>query len=194
MFVNISIFLGLLGGLLIAGSFVPYIRDILKANTEPHVYTWFIWSITHSIAAVAVFEGNGGFFAALSVASGGLLSFIIFLLSLKHGARNITFFDTITMITAMLAVFMWWRLDHPEWAIITIAAIDLLGFLPTYRKTWHKPQSESVTAWTLYALGNVAALLALATYSIMTSFYIIVMIVASTALVAVIMFRKRRSF
>ncbi len=188
---DVKIALGIIGGVLIAGSFIPYIRDIVKENTEPHVYTWFIWSISHTIAALAVFEGNGGFFAALSVASGGLLSFIIFLLSLKHGAKNITPFDTITMITALLAVFMWWRLDHPEWAIITIALIDLLGFLPTFRKTWNKPQSESVTAWTLYALGNVAALLALATYSIMTSLYIMVMIVASAALVVVIMFRKR---
>ena len=187
---DVKIALGIIGGVLIAGSFIPYIRDIVKENTEPHVYTWFIWSVTHIIAALAILEGNGGLFAALSVASGGVLSFTILLMSLKHGSKNITAFDTATLITAILAVFMWWRLDHPEWAIITIVLVDLLGFLPTFRKTWLQPQSESLAAWTLYACGNIAALLAITTYNIMTSFYVVAMIAASFALVAVILIRR----
>jgi hypothetical protein len=86
---------------------------------------------------------------------------------------------------------MWWKLDHPELAIIAIAMIDLLGFLPTFRKTWRLPKSESGTAWLLFLLGNIAALLALDTYSIMTSFYIITMIISSATLLGVIHFRKR---
>jgi glucose uptake protein GlcU len=86
---------------------------------------------------------------------------------------------------------MWWQLDHPEWAIITIALIDLLGFLPTFRKTWHDPTSESFFAWVLFLLGNIAALLALTTYSIMTSFYIVTMIVASAALAGIVLLRKK---
>lgn len=188
---NVSLLLGVLGGLLIAGSFIPYIKDILKADTEPHVYTWFIWSVTQAIAAYAILEGNGGLFAALSVASGALLSFIVFLMSFKHGTKNISDFDTATLIIALLATVMWWKLDHPEWAIIAIALIDLLGFLPTFRKTWHEPKSESFLAWVLFLFGNVAALLALTTYSIMTSFYIITMIFASAVLVTLILRGKR---
>jgi hypothetical protein len=187
---DISVFLGIFGGVLIAGSFIPYIRDILKADTEPHVYTWFIWSVTQAIAALAIFQGDGGLFAALSVASGAILSFVVFLMSFKHGTKNISDFDTVTLIIALLAIVMWWKLDHPEWAIITIALIDLLGFLPTFRKTWHEPTSESLFAWVLFLLGNIAALLALTTYSIMTSFYIITMIMASAALAGIILFKK----
>lgn len=190
---DMTIVLGIIGGLLIAGSFVPYIRDILKADTEPHVYTWFIWSITQAIAAYAIFEGDGGLFAALSVASGGILSFVVFLMSFKHGTKNISDFDTATLIIALLAVVMWWKLDHPEWAIIAIALIDLLGFLPTFRKTWHEPRSESGTAWILFLCGNVAALFALTTYNILTSFYIITMIIASALLVSII-FRRKTHF
>jgi hypothetical protein len=188
---DIKIALGIIGGVLIAGSFIPYIHDIIKSKTEPHVYTWFIWSITHLIAALAILEGNGGLFAALSVASGGILSFAIFLTSLRHGTRNITSFDTGTLIIAILAVLIWWKLDHPEWAIIMITLIDVLGFLPTVRKTWLDPHSESIVAWSLYAFGNIAALLAITNYSIMTSFYIVAMIAASTALVLTIVLRKR---
>ena len=188
---DIQIALGIIGGVLIAGSFIPYIYDIVKSKTEPHVYTWFIWSITHMIAALAIFEGNGGLFAALSVASGGILSFTIFLTSLRHGTRNITTFDTATLIIAIMAVFVWWKLDHPEWAIIIVAFIDILGFLPTVRKSWLDPNSESIVAWSLYACGNIAALLAITTYSIMTSFYIVAMIAASTALMLTIVLRKR---
>jgi hypothetical protein len=188
---NISLILGLIGGSLIAGSFIPYIRDILKADTEPHVYTWFIWSITQAIASVAILEGDGGLFAALSIASGALLSFVVFIMSFKHGTKNITAFDTTTLVIALLATFVWWKLDHPELAVIAIALIDLLGFVPTFRKTWHEPRSESFVAWVLFLLGNIVALLTLTTYSILTSFYIITMIIASTILVLLTMRSKR---
>jgi hypothetical protein len=190
---DIKTILGIVGGICIAGSFIPYIRDIMKSDTEPHVYTWFIWSVTHMIAALAILEGNGGVFAALSVATGGILSLTIFFMSLKRGTKNITTFDTVTLITAILAVVMWWKLDHPEWAIITIVFIDILGFVPTIRKTWHKPRSESMFAWSVYAFGNIAALFAITTYSIMTSAYIIAMIAASFVLVTIIMIRRRYS-
>lgn len=189
---NLTLLLGVLGGLLIAGSFIPYIRDILKADTEPHVYTWFIWSVTQAIAAVAIFEGNGGLFAALSVASGATLSFVVFFMSFKHGSKNITNFDTTTLIVALIAIILWWKLNHPEWAIIAIALIDILGFLPTFRKTWYEPKSESSLAWVLFLLGNIATLLALTTHSIMTSFYIVTMIIASTVLVLFTLLPKRK--
>lgn len=189
-----NLILGVAGGLLIAGSFIPYIRDIQKQNTEPHIYTWFIWSITQAIAAFAILKGDGGLFAALSIASGALLSFVVFLMSIKHGTRNISDFDTATLIIALLAIVFWWKLNHPEWAVIAISAIDLLGFLPTFRKTWYEPDTESLAAWMLFAIGNIVALFALTHYSIMTSFYIATMIIASFLLVAIISFRKKRLF
>jgi hypothetical protein len=190
---NITLILGLIGGGLIAGSFIPYIRDILKADTEPHVYTWFIWSITQAIASLAILEGDGGLFAALSIASGAVLSFVVFIMSFKHGTKNITAFDTTTLVIALLATFVWWKLDHPELAVIIIALIDLLGFVPTFRKTWHEPRSESFVAWVLFLFGNIVALLTLTTYSVLTSFYIITMIVASTILVLLTV-RSKHSF
>jgi hypothetical protein len=191
---DVHIIFGLLGGILIAGSFIPYIRDILTKDTEPHIYTWFIWSVTQAIAAYAIFEGNGGLFAALSIASGALLSFVVFFMSFKHGTRNISDFDTATLIIALLAVIFWWKLDHPEWAVVAISTIDLLGFLPTFRKTWHEPHTESLTAWALFAVGNILAFFSLNEYSIMTSFYIITMIFASLLLVGIVLLRTKRSF
>jgi hypothetical protein len=191
---NLSFILGIIGGLLIAGSFIPYIRDILKADTEPHVYTWFIWSVTQAIAALAIFEGDGGLLAALSIGSGAILSFIVFLMSFKHGTKNITRFDTTTLIVALLAIVMWWKLDHPEWAVVTIATIDLLGFVPTIRKTWREPETESLLAWSLFAIGNILAFLSLNEYNIMTSFYIITMFIASAILVGIILIREKRLF
>jgi hypothetical protein len=191
---DLSVVLGVGGGVLIAGSFIPYIRDIYKADTEPHVYTWFIWSLTQAIAAMAILEGAGGQFAALSIASGAVLSFVVFILSFKHGTKNVTHFDTIALITAIAAIFMWWKLDHPQWAVVTIATIDLIGFIPTIRKTWYAPKTESQLAWSLFAIGNVLTFFSLSEYNILTSFYIITMCIASFALVGIITLRHKRHF
>jgi len=41
--------------------FIPYIVDIFKKKTEPHIYSWLIWTITIGIATVAGFKSGGGF-------------------------------------------------------------------------------------------------------------------------------------
>ncbi len=40
--------------------YVPYIRDILKGKTKPHVYSWFVWTLTSAITYGLQIEGGAG--------------------------------------------------------------------------------------------------------------------------------------
>ncbi len=188
---EIKLLLALCGGLLIVGSFLPYILDIIKGNTEPHVYTWCIWTFTHGIAALAIVQGDGGLIAALSIGAGAVCSFVVFLLSIRQTTQHITTFDSIALAVAVLAIIAWLKLDHPVWVVILITIVDVLGFVPTWRKTWHKPKTESVIAWSLYAIGCLMTLIALSHYNVLTTFYISAMVIASSILVIIITLRRR---
>ncbi|MEY2665062.1 MAG: hypothetical protein RLZZ480_167 [Candidatus Parcubacteria bacterium] len=183
---------GIIGTLLVTASYVPYIYHILKRTTKPHIYTWILWSLTQAFATTAILEGGGGWFSAANVGAGAVLAFTTLLLSIKYGSRNITRFDTFALLTGFFAAIVWWYFDHPVIAISMIALIEVIGFLPTYRKTWNEPWSESILAWTLFVAGNLCALYALDEYNLLTSLYIVTMTAASFILILLSSHRRRR--
>ncbi len=184
--------IGIIGALLVTGSYVPYIYGIIKKQTKPHIYTWILWSLTPVFATAAILEGGGGLFSAINIGVGAILAFSILLLSLKYGSKNITTFDTVALITGLLASIVWWYFDHPIIAIAMIALIEAIGFLPTYRKTWNEPWSESLSSWFLFVAGNLCALAALDEYNLLTSLYIVTMTIASLILILLSSHRRRR--
>ena len=95
-------FLGIAAMVLALIAYVPYIRDVLKSKTKPHVYSWFIWGLLSLlIAALQIKKGAGpGAYMTLFT---GLISLYIFTLGLRNGRKNITRIDTVVFITALLA-------------------------------------------------------------------------------------------
>ena len=50
---------GTLSGIIVVIGYIPYLKDILRGKTKPHVYTWFIWIITQGIALSGLLYGGG---------------------------------------------------------------------------------------------------------------------------------------
>ncbi len=190
--VDVHAGLGIIGGLLLTWSYLPYIFSTLKRQSRPHLYTWIIWTMTQVAATLAIIEGDGGLFSAIGIGAAALLSFLIMLLSIPYGTQNVTRFDTVALVVGVAAMLVWWKLDNPVLAILMISLIDGIGFLPTYRKTWHEPWSESLTAWTLFVAGNIFILFALEHYNLLTTVYIVTVTIASVLLI--LLSKHRRNF
>lgn len=150
--------------------YVPYIRDTIKGKTKPHVYTWFIWGLVTAIAyGLQVSGGAGvGSWVTLAVA---IICFFIFLLGLRNGKKDITRLDTVFLISSFVALFLWLIVKQPVLSVILVSSIDLLGFVPTIRKSWNKPYSETLFTYELNAFRHGISLLALQQYSIVTWLY-----------------------
>ncbi len=186
------VILGSLGSVSIAASFILYTLFAVHGKTKPHVFTWLIWTITHGLAASAVFDGGGGWFAALPLFFAAGLSLFIVFLGLKYGSLTVTKLDIAALAAASAAILIWWKLDNPVLAVMIVAIIDLIGFIPTYRQSLHNPYTEPLSTWILYIIGNCLALTALSVYNVETTFYISTMIAASTLLTFIIV--KKRYF
>ncbi len=171
-------------------AFFPYIRDLLQGRTQPHIYTWLIWAITQSIAVAGIWYG-GGSWGAVNLTIGTGFVFAIFLLSFKYGTRNITTFDTIALVAALGAILVWWGLDNPVLAVLLATAIDIAGYLPTFRKSFAEPWSETVGTWVAFVVGNILSVFALDAFNILTLTYIVTIIVANLVVVAICLIRRR---
>lgn len=172
-------------------AFYPYIRDIFLKRTQPHSYTWLIWGLTQGVAVAGLWYGNGGL-GALELTVGTALVFVVFLFSLKYGTKNITRNDTIVLIIAFLAILVWWQLDNPVLAVIMVSVIDAVGFIPSIRKSWVEPWSETISSWALFSIGNLFAIIALADYNLLTLTYLITITVGNIAILMICVWRRRQ--
>ncbi|MEK6945324.1 MAG: hypothetical protein AABW63_00860 [Nanoarchaeota archaeon] len=170
-------------------AFFPYIRNIFRNNTKPHPYTWLIWTLTQGTAIFAILYG-GGNLGALSLTVGTILVFVIFLFSIKKGTKNIKKIDTIILILAICAILVWWQLDQPLISVIMVSAIDFFGYIPTIRKSWSEPRSETLSSWMLFVIANTFAILALESYNSLTLTYLITITLANLIIFFVCLLRR----
>lgn len=180
-----------LAGLLSNIAFLPYLIDLFKKRTKPHIYTWFIWLITQGTATLAALEGGAGL-GILGLAVGMIFVTTVFVLSFWYGTKNITRFDTAALVVALAAILVWWGLKQPVLAVLLVSLIDGVGYMPTFRKSYTEPWSETVSSWAIFAGGNVASLLALESYNLLTVPYLAVIAVANTSLTLFLLIRRKR--
>jgi len=186
---EIKVVLGILAAIIGGVAYLPYLKDIFALKTKPHAYTWLIWFITNSIALAGVLFG-GGSWGSSSLVIFTLLILIVFLYSLKYGSKNITTSDTIILILDFIAVLIWWRLNQPILSILMITAIDVCGYIPSIRKTFVDPWSETPVAWILFAVSNLISILALSKYNLLTTTYLAAIMVANIVMFSISYFRR----
>lgn len=170
-------------------AFLPYLISIKKDTARPHPYTWLILTLTQATATAGLFAGHAGLIS-YGFLTGTLMTGVIFLLSLRHAKESIARGDNIILTAALIAMAMWWILDHHRVAIFMVSIIDFIAYIPTMRKVWRNPTSESATAWTLFALSFLFALLALESYNMLTVPYLIAVLLADT-IIATLVFARR---
>lgn len=162
--------LSILAIFLTCAGHIPYLRDVIIGKTKPHVYSWFIWGLVTAIAAALQFAGGGGP-GAWVTAVGALVCTVTFILSIPHGKSNITKHDTVLLCLAMVALGFWLLAKQPILSLVLITTIDLMGLIPTIRKSWHKPHEETLNTYAINVLRISLSLLALRQYSVLTVLY-----------------------
>ncbi|MBI4117778.1 MAG: hypothetical protein HY453_01715 [Parcubacteria group bacterium] len=158
-------------------------------TTKPHAYTWLIWSITQGTATIALWYGGGGW-GSLSLIFSTLLVMGVFFFSLRKGSRDITFFDTILLGIALLAILVWWQLKNPVLAVIMVSGIDLVGYIPSYRKSFYDPDSETLSSWFGFTVANMFSIAALNEYNFLTLSYIVAISMANLVMIGICLLRR----
>lgn len=168
---------------------IPYLKDVISKRIQPHPYTWLVWSIVSGIAFFGQVAKGAGI-GALPTASAEIFTVIIFFFSLRYGFKHIIKTDTYFLIIALLSLIPWILTNDPTLSVIIVVGIDLIAFIPTLRKTWKTPVSETQTLYSMNVLRHILTIFSLQTYNIATILHSIAMIITNTAMTSIIVFRK----
>lgn len=184
-----KIFFAIIAALLAIIGNVPYLRDTIKRKIQPHPYTWLIWSIVSGVTFFGQVAKGAGV-AAIAFGASEIFTIIIFLFSLQYGFKNIPRQDSYFLVAALLGIIPWIVLRDPTWSVVIMVTIDLIAFVPTLRKAWKIPKTESPVLYGSNVLRHSLALLALSSYNIATMLHSIAMIITNTMMTSFILRKK----
>jgi hypothetical protein len=182
---------GSLSVIMAIASYIPYLIATIRGTNKPHLFSWVLWSLLTWIAfAIQTLSGAGPGAWASGVTAFCCLAIAI--ASLRHGEKTITRGDWVAFLAGLLTIPLWLAANDPTIAAVLVTIIDLFGFYPTFRKSWHKPREEMAITHFLSLIKHLLSINALTTVSVPTAFYPAALFLANVLLVAMILFRRMR--
>jgi hypothetical protein len=176
---------GVIAGVLALLAAIPYIRDTIKGETRPNRVTWLIWVILQTIALFAQISGGGRDSLLLTI--GDLIaSATILLLAFVKGESKWHWIDRMALIGAGIGLILWYALNQPIVALAVTIFIDLCGAVPTLRKSFVDPDSETRSTWWIVGIGAIFGVLAVGKVDVTLLVYPIYLAVINLAVAAAI--------
>lgn len=172
-------------------SYLPYLLSIGKKQTKPHIYSWLVWLLDAFIIFALQITHGAGTGAYVTLAAGLMCLLVLILTITKKGKSEITHLDTFFLILAIIALGIWLFAKQPLISALLITFVDFLGFVPTVRKSWKKPFSETPYFYAINTLRFVLAIVALQEYSIITIIYPGVWLVANGLFTTMLLVRRK---
>ncbi|MFA6392890.1 MAG: hypothetical protein WCW54_02310 [Candidatus Paceibacterota bacterium] len=143
-----------------------YIRTILYGKTRPNLISWSIWALAPLVAVFLQIKAGAGLSFVSSFMSGfGPLLVVIVALVYKKGFWKVTKLDIVCGILALLALIIYVMTSKLGISIIFAILSDGLAAIPTVRKSWQFPESESAITYMAGIISNILALLVVKNWS-----------------------------
>ncbi len=172
-------------------AFAPYLRSILKGETKPHVFSWVLWGLSTFVVFLAQLADRGGAGAWPIGVSAAVTLAVAGLAWRKRADVSFTPLDRVFFLAGLMALPLWIFTADPLWAVAILTAVDVLGFLPTFRKAYAQPHEERLVFFAIIAARNLTAILALENYSATTVLFPATMALA--CILFILMVTRRRT-
>jgi hypothetical protein len=140
---------------------IPYWRDLVRGRTTPHLFTYSLWWMLVGFN-VFVLVGNNEHYALIP----SVLMFASLTWSTIYGIFiwekiHINWFDWMCLSLWILLVVYWFSSGNILNTVILTLIIDLIAFLPTFKKWWLQPWTETILVYFMSSVGQVFTLLSL---------------------------------
>ena len=154
-FVYLAIALALFGA-------VRYVIDTWRGSTQPHRVTWTLWALEGILAYAVEIQAHVGL-ASLMTLVLGLIPCVVVAASFRNpqAVWKIDRIDVACGAVSLLGLLFWLLVNEPTVALLSFVTADFIAALPTYRKSWTNPESESGSPYIFGALNCAITLLTL---------------------------------
>jgi hypothetical protein len=171
--------------------YVPYIWDIVKKKTQPHVFTWLTATLTAFIAwALQILGGAGIGSWPMLVVTG--LCVCVLVLSIWRGTKNITKSDVVCLVLSFVALYLWLIVKQPILSVILITLAEVISYIPTVRKLWNDPYNETLSLYQISMFRHALAIVALENINLLTALYPAAWSLTNLTITTIIVVRRKQ--
>lgn len=182
---------GILSGILASTAVIPYIWDTLKGSTRPNRATWLIWTLLLIVALFSQIDSGGKSSVLLTV--GDLIgSGLTLALAFYKGTNYWHWIDKLALVGAALGFISLFVFHEPLLALLILIFIDICGLVPTLRKVFVEPDSETMVTWLMIGVGGIFASFAVGEWNLILLIYPVYLMVANLAVALTMTYAKHR--
>ena len=169
---------------------IPLWRDILKWRTIPHPFTTGVWFILVGFNTYVLW-GSGEYWwlipawVALLTLMGET---VVWWVSMKH--ISINWFDILCVILSIICMSYYIVFRDIIWSVIFTVFIDILIFLPTIKKWWLQPWTETAFNYIIGWLWQACIVLTLTAPVLETSLFWLYVCIIDTSFVVILLSRR----
>ena len=138
-----------------------YIRDTIRGDTFPHRITWFLWGFIPLVTVIVQLRAHVGV-ETLMTFSYFATSMAVLVASFvaRQGSWAITMFDWACGGVCIAAVAVYVVTLKGDPAIALLLTAEFFASVPTLRKSWKAPETET---WTVFLAGFTGSIVTLLT-------------------------------
>jgi hypothetical protein len=150
---------------------LPYFRDTLNGKTLPHPFSYFVWLILTGFNTYVLLSQNE--YISLIPAILNTLSCIVFTLFGIRAWRKIqiNWFDYWFLFLALCLLPFYFYTRDVLLTVIFSVVIDFLGYLPTLKKWWLQPWSETLFTFFVIGIAQLLIIFAQGDYTLASSLF-----------------------
>lgn len=189
---NLDIVLILISILLsIYGSY-KYIYDTIKGTTRPNRVSQSLWAVAPLIGVGAAISSGADWMTTVRTFMAGFVPLMILIASFanKNGYWKTTKFDYFCGMFSIIALVLWLIIDLPVYAVLLAAIADLFAAVPTIKKSWTNPESETGIAYILSLISVLVILPTIKVFDIQNTAFQIYLILVNIIIIFSI-YRRR---
>jgi hypothetical protein len=181
--------IGLIAAVIEVAQSIPYYISILKGRTRPQRATYGIWAAIEVIG-ISSYIASGATTTKWVPLISAFNSLAVFGLSFKYGMGGSSKLDIFSLSLAGSAITLWIVTGNPVLAVYMSVLAGIIGYIPTIRKTYLYPKTESTISWSMYAVGAGINIFALTTARFVIVLPLISTFILSSVVASLLLFPK----
>jgi len=158
-----------------------YLRDTLRGVTRPNRVTWALWTALPLLAFAVEVQAGVGLRALMTFVS-GFGPLLVFVASFRnpHATWRIERIDWACGALSLAGLVVWLSAHQATVGLVAFIGADALAALPTLRKSWLAPETETAAAYATAALNGAITMLTVSRWTTaVVSFPLYIVVIAS---------------
>lgn len=143
-----------------------YLKSIVLGSTKPNLISHFVWILAPFIGVFFQLKAGAGL-SALVIFMAGFASFLIVVISLfkKNGYWKLNTFDLMCGIFSVSSLILYFFTHNLSVSILFAILSDSLACIPTIKKTWNFPDTETGSLYIGGIISNILGLLTITNWA-----------------------------